>query len=192
MELFNPAGFCVKHGIFPAQGFQFSAGGTVQMIGSSAQCPICRSICDILPGVYQVIGGRLNVLLDPSISPETLSALVDVLEKLQRNEISKETAASEIKSISPKLVGILRGVKQESIATIAAAIISAATAVAIAKMTTPSTTIVNNFYGGTPAISQTFNPPKFLDLPEIGPVPSDKPRPLNRQERRAMMKKSKK
>lgn len=188
MGSFSPSGFCLTHGIFPMDYVRFSADAKLWIEGTKTYCPVCDSLCEIIPGAYQLIGGRLNILLHPSISPEALSAIRDVAQKLQRNEISKEEADSEVSKISPDLAGLLRGLKQESVATIAAAIISAVTAVALAKMAAPSTTIVNNYYGGSPALSHATSITKSPVLPEFGPVPNDKPGVMNRKERRKLSK----
>lgn len=75
-------------------------------LNSRTNCPICGTMSEILPGQYKIVKGSVNLLLDPSVTPEALEALRSVADRLQRNEISREEAIAEASKISPKFSAI--------------------------------------------------------------------------------------
>ncbi|MBB3743742.1 hypothetical protein FHX10_003241 [Rhizobium sp. BK591] len=161
-----PPAFCVKHGIFQARGFALEDDAYFSMVGCETDCPTCGARSEVLPGFYQATKDRLDILIDAAVSPDALRALQDVAIRLQRNEISTAQASLEAEKISPKFSRIFRGLKQESVAMIAAAVISAAAAVYVAKVSSSGNVTINNY--NVPVISE-------IHLPAIGPFPAQRP-----------------
>jgi hypothetical protein len=188
VKLHHPPAFCLTHGIFVATTLSLGEGSTLSAVGAITDCPTCGAISEVLPGRYDVVGGRLNLLLDPSITPEALTALRAIAERLQRNVISRQEAEREAASISSRFTGLFRGIKQETVATVAAAIITAIGAVIVARESSPNTTI--NYYGPPPAaVTDVADPAaSYQELPDYGPTPAPKPQPLNRHERRKLLR----
>jgi hypothetical protein len=70
-RVFHPIGFCTKHGAFAVTGIHMG-GGVQTFIHCTTNCPTCGSQSEIIPGRYETNTGRLNLLIDPSISPQAL------------------------------------------------------------------------------------------------------------------------
>ena len=142
-----PPAFCPEHGLFPAIGFRIDAGATDITVGSTIDCrePGCSRRCEIIPGVYDATLDGLNLLIDPSISPEALSAIRRITIRLQNGEISAPQAKAEAEKISPnagKLFDIANWPPQAQ-ATLYAAIICATAIIAAARMaSSPDPTII--------------------------------------------------
>ena len=193
MTTHYPYAFCTTHGLFEVRGFgmQQSGPGHISLIGCTTRCPACGKLSEVVPGQYSDIEGRLNLLLDPSISPEALRAIRSIAERLSRNEITPEEAEAEAEKVAPPLKKLFSKLNTEAAAMIVAAIMQCAVAIYAAKMSNSGTTTINNYYAAPQpaAITETAssNPkPGFLLLPEIGPKPAVKP--LNRHERRRKQK----
>lgn len=77
--------------------------GTAVIKSSRTNCPQCGTMSEILPGRYEMDGDRMNVDFDSSISPAALSALRDLIKKLQRSEITPQEAVLQASGISPSL-----------------------------------------------------------------------------------------
>ncbi|MFL5015099.1 MAG: hypothetical protein ACJ8EW_02705 [Rhizobium sp.] len=170
----HPPAFCTKHGLFLATQMVLDQGSTASILWSETSCPACGASSEILPGFYQVLKDRLDVLIDSSITADALRALQDIALRLQRNEITTAQAVDEAVRISPKLRNIFRGLKQETVAAVAAAIIAAVTAIYIAKTSNATSVIINNYGSSTvtapgPAVGTK------LALPDIGPIPVRRP-----------------
>ncbi|PBC01232.1 hypothetical protein CK220_27305 [Mesorhizobium sp. WSM3860] len=91
---------------------------------------------EILPGRYELVGDRLNVLLDGSISQAALTALREIVERLQRNEITPVQAKAQAESIVPKAGRLfdIANWSDTAQATLYASIIGAIAIVAAAKL----------------------------------------------------------
>lgn len=99
----HPAAFCQVHGLFPATAIAIADGvSNFGLVGVSTNCPVCNRASEIIPGIYDAAYGRLNVIVDPSISPEALTALKNIVERLQRDEITSRQAVEEAAQIDPR------------------------------------------------------------------------------------------
>jgi hypothetical protein len=146
--IFHPIAFCIEHGFFPASAVAF--GGEAPPItikGISTNCPICQGPSEIIPGKYEVVSDRLNLLLDPSISPTALAAVKDLAEAVSAGRISAEEAKRAAEKIHPK-AGRLFDVanwSDQAKATLYAAIIGAAAVLGAAKIaSSPNQTVTIN------------------------------------------------
>ncbi|TPJ53219.1 hypothetical protein [Mesorhizobium sp. B2-7-1] len=77
--------------------------GMVVFKNNRTNCPHCGAMSEILPGRYEMNGDQMNVELDSSISPAALSALRELIEKLQRSEITPQEAVLQASGINPSL-----------------------------------------------------------------------------------------
>src|SRR5215210_5215487 len=101
--MFHPPAFCINHGIFPATAYSIAAGAMNNaFIGCRTYCPQCGKESEVLPGVYDAQHDGLNILVDPSISPEMWAALRDIAERLQQGTVSIQQAKAEAEKITPK------------------------------------------------------------------------------------------
>ncbi|PBB20553.1 hypothetical protein CK219_05295 [Mesorhizobium sp. WSM4313] len=125
------------HGIFQATGFAMTGDtGVAVFRNTTTNCPLCGTMSEILPGRYELVGDRMNVLLDGDISQAALGALRNIVERLQRNEITPAQARTEAESITPK-AGRLFDIADWSDgakATLYASIIGGIALIAAAKM----------------------------------------------------------
>lgn len=107
MDVQHPIAFCPVDGIFQATGIAISGEATsLEFRNNRTNCPKCGGMSEILPGRYDVIGDRLNILLGDSISQAALGALKEIVEQLQRNEITPAQAKARAEIISPKAGGL--------------------------------------------------------------------------------------
>jgi hypothetical protein len=151
----------------------------VAILGIAQPCPKCGHPSQIIPGTYDATQDGLNVLIDPSISPDALAAIKHLALRLKNAEITPEQAKKEAEKISPKLGKLfdISGWSDQAKATLYAAVIAAATAVSVAKMTsTPKeTTIINQIF-----IEQSVSRKNKLSSSTTIPnksIPFPKPRP---------------
>ena len=100
---------------------------------------------EIIPGIYDATQDDLNILLDPSISPEALGEIRRIAERLRQGEITVPQAKAEAEKISPKagkLFDIANWPPQAK-ATLYAAIIGATAIIAAARMaSSPDPTVI--------------------------------------------------
>lgn len=187
---YAPPAFCPTHGLFPANQFPISPNSVGQtIIGSKQLCPTCGHPSEIIPGIYNHTPSGLNILLDPSISPEALQALKSIAEKFQRNEISAEEAQRAAEAVVPG-TGKLFDVKNWSDiaqATLAASIIGAIGIVAAAGINATKTgdSHTHNVHVSLqdPSLSDQGNTPTRVprkkpghpDEPTKAPTPKPKP-----------------
>lgn len=97
--------FCKTHGVFPTDDFPTLGGGTsINIPGpSSVPCRRCDAISEIIPGRYEATAaGKLNILIDPSISPEALAAIKDIAERALAGTIRPEEAKKEAEAVHPR------------------------------------------------------------------------------------------
>lgn len=180
----HPPAFCPTDGVFPAQAIVIAEGATdTRLLNIRTNCPVCGGGAEIIPGIYDATHEGLNLLLDSSISPAALTAIKNLAERAQKGKISPEDANKEAKTISPaaaKLFDITNWSDQAK-STLYAAIIGATALVAAAKMTAPTTQIVNI----QPVIERTIDvkQPSFMNQLRSSsslrspPVPKRKPKP---------------
>jgi hypothetical protein len=127
--------FCPVHGLFPSD-YTIGGDSTTSYIGNATCCLQCGRVSEVISGDYSSTSAGLNVLLDPSISEEALAAIKGLAERLQKGEISPELAQVEAEQISPKVGRLfdIRNWSDQAQATLATAIIGAASVVIAAKM----------------------------------------------------------
>jgi len=126
----NVPAFCPVHGLFPTRGvIAASPGVNFEMLGCKVNCfyPGCDKQAEIIPGNYSSLPDSLNVFIDPSISPEALSAIKNIAERLQRKEITPEQAHKEASTFGDRVAELFRPNKLRSSSS--AAIVSAIIAV---------------------------------------------------------------
>jgi hypothetical protein len=97
----HPLGFCSVHGVFSAPALALGAGSGATFINCGTTCPICRRPSEIIPGHYEAHADRLNLLVDPRISPEALAALQRLAKAASTGQISVEKAREEAEKIQP-------------------------------------------------------------------------------------------
>lgn len=101
-----PPAFCPVHGLFPATNTILVEGNArYELTGMVTNCrhPGCNQTAEIIPGKYSALPGRLNILVDPTISTEALAAIKDIAERLKREEISPEEAHAQAKRFGDKV-----------------------------------------------------------------------------------------
>jgi hypothetical protein len=177
--ILHPIAFCPAHGFFPALAFGFR--GTATLIESATNCPICQGTSEIISGQYEeVAAARLNLLIDPSISPAALSALRDLAEAVRAGRISAEEAKRTAEKIHPK-AGKLFDVanwSDQAKATLYAALIGATAVLGAAKIaSSPNQTVTIN-----PVIERVIERRKndLLSSSSMKPIanpPLPRPRP---------------
>ena len=136
----HPPAFCPEHGLFPAIGFSLGAEVTnTTFIGCAASCPKCGHVSEIIPGVYDPTIDGLNILIDRSISPESLAEIRRIAERLQQGKISVPQAKAEAEKISPKAGKLfdIANWSDQAKATLYAAIIGATAIVVATRMASP-------------------------------------------------------
>jgi hypothetical protein len=141
-----PPAFCPVRGLFPARAIAIGGGAkNISFHNVATNCPVCNRTSEIIPGVYDSTPVGLNVLIDPSISPEALDAIKRLAQQLQKGEISPEQAKREAEKISPKLAKLfdISDWSDQAKATIYAAIIGAVAVVIAAKIASTSRQTVN-------------------------------------------------
>ena len=143
---FAPA-FCPVHGLFDSRAISWPANSnvTVNIKGSVINCPVCDRMCEIVPGEYKTDDNRLNILIDQSISLEALAALKNLAIQVRDGKKSPEEAAAEAQTIAPKAARLFdfANWSDDAKAKVVVAIIGAITAIAVARMSEPSQTVVN-------------------------------------------------
>jgi hypothetical protein len=90
----HPPAFCPEHGLFPATALALQNVTAITFTHCQTNCPVpeCDQACEIIPGQYSADDkGRLDLLLDPSISPEALAALKDIIEKVRDGQLAPAT-----------------------------------------------------------------------------------------------------
>ncbi len=167
----SPMAFCIAHGIFPARKIVMVSVTEVTLSGS-VKCPQCGRRSELIGGSYSSEADRLNVLLDRSVSPDALRALLDIVELYRRGEITVEEAAHSASLINSLFASLFSGLADQKGAIIGALIGAIGTILATKYASAP--TIVNVTVA-PPAISHERSYP---DLPLYGPYPSIKPSPL--------------
>lgn len=183
-RVFHPIAFCPEHGIFPMTMLALQPGATGNFQNSQTNCPKCGRMSEIIPGRYEAKADRLNLLIDASISPQSLAALRDLAEAAQRGVISAAEAKKAAEKIHPK-AGRLFDVAQwsdQAKATLYGAIIASATAIAVARMATaPSQTVIMQ-----PVIERVVSKQDLLSSSSLSgtgqtaKAPLPKPRPKKR------------
>lgn len=139
----HPPAFCLTHGIFPATAFGIGGGASnVTLIGNLTNCPRCNAMCEIIPGQYNSSSGRLNILIDPSISRNALLALQKLAEAVQRGQITNENALKAAQKIHPKAAQLFNISEwgDQAKATLYASIIAGTALLVAAKMSQTETT----------------------------------------------------
>ena len=151
-------------------------GSFVRFAGIATNCPVCNGTSQIIDGLYETKADRLNVLLDPRISPEALAAIREIALKAQRGELTPAQAQRAAKKVHPKAARLfdIRHWPAQAQATLYSAITAAATALLIAK-TTPAPTIVIQ----PPAIERVVPKDDPLTTSSISrpKIPLPRPRP---------------
>ena len=87
-------------------------GSSVTILNCVTNCPSlgCNHTCEILPGEYRARDkGRLDLLLDPSISPAALEALKKIVEEVRDGKLSPEQAETEARRVAPQIAGVACG-----------------------------------------------------------------------------------
>jgi hypothetical protein len=151
--------------------------------GISTNCPVCQGPSEIIPGKYEVGSDRLNLLIDPSISPAALAAIKDLAEAVHAGRITPEEAKSAAEKIHPK-AGKLFDVanwSDQAKATLYAAIIGAAAVLGAAKIASSSNQTVTI----SPVIERVIERRKddLLSSSSLKPIenpPLPRPRPKRR------------
>lgn len=161
----HPIGYCPIHGFFPVSGFVLGDGADAVLQGVVTSCPRCGGVVDIVSGHYEVVGDRLNVLLDQSIPSAALDELRRIAEQLQRAEITPAEAKTRATAVAPKAAKLfdVANWSESSRAAVLVAIIGAIGVVAAARMGGSSTTVnvINQ-----PSIERVVP-----DMPRRGPLP---------------------
>lgn len=94
--------FCKTHGVFPTDDVPyFGEGQSINITGLNVRCRRCGAISEIIPGRYEASAGKLNILIDPSISPEALAAIKDIAERALAGAIRPEEAKKEAEAVHP-------------------------------------------------------------------------------------------
>ena len=171
-----PMAFCPSHGIFQAVGtvaMENCVGVTIT--GCETQCPRCGRRAEIVPGEYSTVGPKLNLIVDPSISPEALSALRDIVIRLQKDEITPEEAKASAEKLSPKLGGLfdIANWDGQAKATLYAAIIGATALLASAKISSNEAPTINI----QPVVERVIERRTEMLKYSISSIPVPTPRP---------------
>lgn len=145
-ESLHPPGFCPIHGIFPVVSVGIQPGRkNIRLHDLGVDCPWCGQSCEVIPGVYDSSQSVLNILLDESISPEALSAIRGIAERLQRGELTLRNAKVEAERLSPKAARIFdfKDWSGRDTATACLSIIAIVTTLLTTKCNPAPTTVVN-------------------------------------------------
>jgi hypothetical protein len=178
-RFYHPAAFCVLHGIFPAKLIRLDSGAVGEFIDCAHSCPICGRASEIIPGRYEAQSNRLNVLIDPSISPAALVAIRNLALAVSLGQVSPAEAKKEAEKIHPK-AGKLFDVanwSDQAKATLYAAVIGAVAVVGAARIAT------NSSSKDSPIVIERIIDRKKDDLlstfalQPIGKPPLPRPRP---------------
>ena len=95
-----PLAFCPVDGLFVAYGAASATDGAkLHILDCATNCPTCGRQVELLPGLYEADGDRLNFLLDPSVSDAALAALRKLLIAVQAGEITPEDAKKEAEKV---------------------------------------------------------------------------------------------
>lgn len=157
--------FCPVHGLFASVGLSLAKGAQATFIDCTTRCPNCGGVSEVIPGAYKSDAGKLNVLIDPSVSREALLAIQKVVVRLQKGEINEQEARQEVEAVAPKVAKLFDFSKWSGKDTVNAALAigTLITALLAAKVHQPNVTI-NNFY--PPAIHETHPKGEKLLSPE--------------------------
>lgn len=112
------------------------SGAVGEFINCVHSCPICGGDSEIIPGRYEAKVDRLNILIDPSISPAALLAIRNLALAVSLGHISPAEAKKEAEKIHPK-AGKLFDVanwSDQAKATLYAAIIGATAVITAARI----------------------------------------------------------
>ncbi len=163
MEQFPPA-FCPEHGFFPSRAINLAGSRGITLSNMVDQCPMCGRKCEILPGTYDAIPNGFNLLMDPSVSIEALTAIKALAEKVQKQEITVVQAQQQAERIAPG-TGKFFNVREWSDgakATLYAGILTSATALAIAAYASRGGgNVTNNYFYNVPpppAVTEPVEP----------------------------------
>jgi hypothetical protein len=172
-ESCTPPAFCPKHGLFPATGLALQNVTGITFAHCQTNCPVpgCDQACEVIPGRYSADDkGRLDLLLDPSISAEALAAIKAIAVQLRDGAISADVAQKEIERLAPQAAALFKGWTRGEKIAMAGAIIAA---IALIKPSSP--TVVNV----QPVIERVFerSPNEWLSSSSLSKVPLPRPRP---------------
>jgi hypothetical protein len=146
-QVFHPAAFCAVHGIFPATLIPIESGGSAEFNNCVHSCPVCGCDSEIIPGRYEAGSDRLNVLIDPSISPSALAAIRNLAEAVRTGQLSSEDAFREAAKIHPRAATLfdVANWSDQAKATLYAAILGAVAVITAARIASaPSQTVIVN------------------------------------------------
>jgi hypothetical protein len=104
----HPIGFCSVHGVFPATAlrdwFQPPAVALSKLL---VTCPTCERGCVILPVPYEPADERLNSLVHPSTSSDSLRALSVILLASREGALSPQEVETQARQFAPDMAGIV-------------------------------------------------------------------------------------
>jgi hypothetical protein len=89
--------FCDHCGlVFPSRAFVFAdeQQATLNEVGET--CPRCANVAFLPSGMFNIVGGTLEVLEATPLTRARLSQLGNVLDRARRGEISEDALADEI------------------------------------------------------------------------------------------------
>ncbi len=84
------------------------SGARVEITGSKAgPCPVCGGMGSIPDGVYDLIGDILTVSAAEQIAPQSLQAVIGLLEAAARGELTPTEALEQTEAQAPALAGVI-------------------------------------------------------------------------------------
>lgn len=174
-KVFHPAAYCPDHGIFEATAFAMSGEGNISFAGCGTTCPVCNGKSEILSGRYEYAKDTLSVLLDKSVTPEALKALLEIVTNLDQGNITPLEAHEEAVKLSPAFSGLFNPSSWSG--EVKAAIIGSLMMLIPSILNGGSSTTINNYHAA-PAISRSETPIDYPITPLQGPIPRKNPKSI--------------
>lgn len=99
----NLPAFCSQCGLIFGSGIFIDNSTNIQLNNVLSSCPRCGALARVPDGIYNVLGGAVELLSGPKRSVEQLQLLKNVFEKAREQGKSREQVQTEIVQAVPEL-----------------------------------------------------------------------------------------
>lgn len=176
----NMPAFCTQCGLVFGSGIAINNSTNIQLRNVSSSCPRCGAMARVPDGIYNVLGGVIELLSGPTSSVEQLRRLQSVLEQARAQGKNREEVQTAITLAAPELASlasalpVTRGELYAFITTILTLLTLIVSAYAAWKPAGPSQAEIEAMVAtalekaAQPKVSQSVSPPKKRVSKKVG------------------------
>ena len=99
----NMPAFCGSCGLVFGSGFQIENSTNISLHGVTSTCPRCGGVGRVPDGIYNVLGGVVQLLSGPRSSAQQITKLQQVLEAARAKEQNPEEVRKAVEAVAPEL-----------------------------------------------------------------------------------------